>query len=131
MQPTTTASRAWRKAPDDQPTELANGQTGQRANRIPRVARRPAKPGLFRRLHIHLLQYLLLTRIDKLGKRADDIERRLGTSAQDAHELAQLFRYSPLVEAQRRALRRELAQVATDFRQVRQRLDDLSAELAS
>lgn len=113
----------------DQFGELANGQTVRRLNRVPRTPAPAAQPGLFRRLVIRTLQLALVIRIDRLHKRAGAIERQLTQTAHDAHQLAQLFRYSPLIEARRRTLRRELAGVAKDFQQVRQRMDNLTAEL--
>lgn len=142
MQPTTTASQDWPDDHDnllspahgripafDQFDELANGQTVQRTNRIPRMPARARKPGLSRRLYIRALQFVLLLRIDWLQQRADGIERQLKQTAQDAHQLSQPFRYSPLIEARRRTLRRELAEVSRDFLQIRQRMDNLTAEL--
>lgn len=101
--------------------------TTPRANRIPRIAR-PA-PSLFRRLHIHLQQMHLLVKMDRLGKQADAIEKQLQADAGESHQLAQLFRQSPLLEGRRRAQRRELDKVLAEFKKLRQRMDDLSAEL--
>lgn len=102
--------------------------TTTRANRIPRVA--PAKPGLYRRLHIRIEQMVLLRRLDKLGRQADDIEKKLQADLDQAHKLSKLFRSSPLIEARRRTQRRELDKVIKDVTQVRQQLDNLAAELS-
>lgn len=96
-------------------------------NRIPRVA--VPSPSLSRRLH-KLLRHLVLThKLSRLGKKLDSIEQRLDRDATDAHALAQLFRYSPLIETRRRALRRELANVAKEYRAVRLEIDNLVVTL--